>query len=173
MKEVRIMSVRKTSDMKDLPAMNADEVVDILVVEDNDAERDSIVATLRASIPDVHVVSASNGEEALDFLFARGAYAGRAGEDPPRLILLDLAMPGTDGFSVLGQIRSMEPKDALTVAPVVIFTDSQIAGDVRASYRCGANSYILKPLSFKDFTAVVEAVGQYWMDHNRTTDSVI
>jgi DNA-binding NarL/FixJ family response regulator len=77
-------------------------------------------------------------------------------------------MPGSGGFSVLGQIRSIEPEDVLALTPVVIFTDSKATGDISRSYRCGANSYILKPLSFPDFQAVVETVGQYWMTHNRT-----
>jgi two-component system response regulator len=147
--------------------MDNDELIDILVVEDNDSERRSIVAVLQAVMPDVCVASTGNGNEALDFLLARGAWTGRAGEDPPKLILLDLALPGTDGFSLLGQIRSIEPHGALTLAPVVIFTDSVSASDVRESYRCGANSYIIKPLSFPDFQSVVEAIGQYWMAHNK------
>ena len=145
-----------------------DEPVDILVVEDNDSERASIVESLQASIHDVHVVAVHNGTEALDFLFARGAWTDRVGADSPRLILLDLALPGSGGFSVLGQIRALEPQDALTLTPVVIFTDSQAAGDITESYRCGANSYIIKPLSFTDFQAVVETVGQYWMKYNKT-----
>ncbi len=143
--------------------------VDILVVEDNESQRASIVLTLQESIPDVVVTSVRDGPEALDFLFSRGAWADRAGEDPPRLILLDLALPESDGFSVLGQIRSIEREDALTVTPVVVFTDSQSAGDIKESYRCGANSYIIKPLSFSDFQTVVETIGQYWMTHNRTS----
>ena len=69
---------------------------------------------------------------------------------------------------MLGQIRSIAPRDALTLTPVVIFTDSHADADIKESYRCGANSYIIKPLSFPDFQAVVETVGQYWMTHNRT-----
>jgi len=161
------MPIREISDIANHATGIEDDAVDILVVEDNQSERESIVATLRASIPDVQVASASNGEEALDFLLARGAYTKREGEDPPKLILLDLAMPGTNGFSVLGQIRAIKPKDALTLAPVVIFSDSHSESDIRESYECGANSYIIKPLSFLDFRTVVEAVGQYWMDHNK------
>ena len=146
-----------------------DEAVDILVVEDNESERASIVESLRAAIPGVQVVAVHDGTEALDFLFARGNWAERSDADPPKLILLDLQMPGASGFSVLGQIRSLEPQDALTLTPVVIFSDSQDAGDVTKSYRCGANSYIMKPLSYSDFQSVVKTVGQYWMTHNRAS----
>ena len=104
----------------------------------------------------------------MDFLLARPPWSARAGEEPPRLILMDLAMPGTDGFSMLGQIRRIEPENALTLVPVVVFTDSQDESDIRESYRCGANSYIMKPLSFPDFQSVVKAVGKYWMGHNKS-----
>ncbi len=143
-----------------------DEPVDILVVEDNENERTSIVDALRTAIPDVQVVAVHTGTEALDFLFARGDWMDRVGADSPRLILLDLELPGEDGFSVLGQIRSLDTEDALMLTPVVIFSDSQAGGDVTRSYRCGANSYIMKPLSFPDFQIVVKTVGQYWMMHN-------
>ena len=143
--------------------------VDILVVEDNESQRASIVASLEASIEGVQIVSVHDGDAALDFLFGRGAWTGRIEADPPRLILLDLEMPGTDSFSVLGQIRSIEPKGALTLAPVVVFTDSNSASDIQESYRCGANSYIIKPLSFPEFKTIVDTVGQYWMTHNKTS----
>jgi len=146
-----------------------DDPVDILVVEDNDSQRASIVRALQGAIPDVLVLAVRDGPEALDFLFSRGAWSDRVGEDPPKLILLDLELPGSDGFSVLGQIRSIEPKDALTLTPVVIFTDSQASADITLSYRCGANSYIIKPLSFPNFRAIVETIGQYWMTHNRSS----
>ncbi len=143
--------------------------VDILVVEDNETQRASIVESLQNSIPRVHVASVPNGLSALDFLFARGEWNDRDGTDTPKLVLLDLGLPGRDGsLSVLGQIRSIEPQVALTVVPIVIFTDSHDPADIKESYRCGANSYIIKPLSFPDFQKVVETVGQYWMTHNRT-----
>jgi two-component system, response regulator len=151
-----------------LPVTNG-EPVDILVVEDDESQRASIVLALQNSIPDVLVVAVRDGVEALDFLFGRGAWLDRSGEEPPKLILLDLAMPGSDGFSVLGQIRSIEPQDALTLTPIVVFTDSEAAGDITECYRCGANSYIIKPLSFPDFRTVVESVGQYWMTLNRAS----
>jgi CheY-like chemotaxis protein len=147
------------------------ERVDVLVVEDNESERGSIVQTLQSSIRDANVVAVNDGPEAMEFLFGRGNWLHRLGEEPPRLILLDLEMPGTDGFSVLGQIRSLEAlDDSLNLTPVVIFTDSHEAGDVLKSYRCGANSYIIKPLSFPDFQAVVATVGRYWLDHNKAAN---
>jgi two-component system response regulator len=145
-----------------------DEQVDILVVEDNDSERDSIVESLQASIDNVNIVAVHDGAEALDFLFARGEWKVRDGVEPPRLILLDLTLPGSDGFFVLGEIRSLDHKESLKLTPVVIFTDSQAAGYISRGYRCGANSYIVKPLSFPDFQAVVKSIGQYWMTNNKT-----
>ncbi|MDX9972860.1 MAG: response regulator [FCB group bacterium] len=145
------------------------EPVDILVVEDNASQRESIVLALQNAIPDVLVMAVGDGMEALDFLFCRGAWTHRAGDDPPKLILLDLSLPGADGFSVLAQIRSFDTDDALTLTPIVIFSDSEAPGDISKCYRCGANSYIIKPLSFSDFQTIVETVGQYWMTHNETS----
>lgn len=146
-----------------------DEPVDILVVEDDDNERASIVETLQESIENVMVFAVSDGAQALDFLFARGVWAERAGADSPRLILLDLELPGSDGFTVLGQIRAMDPQEALKFTPIVIFTDSHAARDISQSYRCGANSYIMKPMCFPDFKNVVKTIGQYWMAHNKAS----
>lgn len=143
--------------------------VDILVVEDNPSERASIVGALERAIPDVQVASVHDGTQAVDFLFARGAYADRVGEDPPTLVLLDLEMPGADGFSVLAEIRELEPKDALTLTPVVIFTDSMDANSIQKSYRCGANSYVIKPVSSLDFQSIVEKIGYYWMTCNQAS----
>jgi CheY-like chemotaxis protein len=138
-------------------------------VEDNDSERGSIVQTLQSSIRDANIMAVNDGPQALDFLFGRGAWKDRLGEDPPRLVLLDLEMPGVDGLSVLGQIRSLEAsEDCLNLTPVVIFTDSKEPAHVLDSYRCGANSYIIKPLSFPDFQAVVKTVARYWIDHNKS-----
>ena len=142
------------------------EPVDILVVEDNDSQRETIVLALQNSIPDVLVIAVRDGVEALDFLLGRGAWTERHSEIPPRLILMDLAMPGTNGFSVLAQLRALHAHDELTLTPVVIFTDSQATGDVLKSYRCGANSFVRKPLDFSSFQAVVQSVGQYWLKQN-------
>lgn len=148
--------------------MENNGAVDILVVEDNQSQRESIVESLEASLDDVNVVAVADGDEALDFLFARGPWADRVDEEPPRLILLDLQLPGADAFSILGQIRSLEPDDALMLTPVVVFTDSQSDSNTTKCYRCGANSYLIKPLSFNEFRTLVDMVGRYWITHNRT-----
>ncbi len=141
--------------------------VDILVVDDNDSQRASIVLALEKSIPNVVVIAVENGIEALDFLLSRGAWTDRVGEDPPRLIMLDISLPGASGIHLLGQIRSLAPNDTLALTPVVMFTDSRARGDITESYRHGANSYITKPLSVPDFQAVVESVGRYWINQNQ------
>lgn len=147
-----------------------DGPVDILVVDDNENERASIVAVLHAAMSTYRVASARDGVEALDFLFCRGQWSDRNGENPPRLILMDLNMPGEDGFSVLGQIRAVEPQSRLILTPVVIFTDSTASENIAESYRRGANSYITKPLRYEDFQRVVEAIGHYWMRFNRRSN---
>lgn len=143
--------------------------VDILVVEDNDSQRASIVEALKASIHDVSVVAVANGTEALDFLLARDIWCERIGAAPPRLILLDVVMPGSNGVSLLAQIRSLDEEQGLTLVPVVVFTDSGEPGDISRSYRCGANSYVIKPLSYPDFQSVVKTVGNYWLTLNQVT----
>lgn len=141
--------------------------VDILVVEDQDHERAAIVAALEAAVADVNIVAISNGLEALDFLFARGIWENRSTADPPKLIMLDLGLPGADGLTVLTKIRSLDPQDPLALTPIVIFSDSQKSCHLRDSYRGGANSFILKPVHFPDFLAVVEKIGNYWVHHNK------
>ena len=147
--------------------MHYDDPVDVLVVEDSESERNSIVEVLQATLPDIQVVAFDNGTAALDFLFGRGDWTGRVAEDSPSLIMLDLSLPGEDGFFMLGQIRSHGAEDALTLTPVVIFSDSQDPGDITMSRRCGANSYVTKPLRYSEFQTAVKSIGQYWMTRNR------
>ena len=162
------MEEERPSNLEKNPAVahDNDESIDILVVEDDDIQRKSIVAVLRACLLEAKIANVSGGDDALDFLLGRGAWINRAKEIPPKLVLLDLAMPGGDGFSVLTQIRTKESEEAITLTPMVIFSDSQEPNDIRYSYRCGANVYVIKPLSYRDFEAIVKSVGQYWMSIN-------
>lgn len=135
----------------------------ILLVEDNNMD---IVLTLDA-FREAKLKNAINvardGKEALDYLFGRDKYADRAMYPLPNLILLDLKMPGIDGFEVLRQIKST---DVLKRIPVVILTSSKEEGDRALSYDIGANSYLLKPVSFDGFTEVVKKIDDYWFTLN-------
>ena len=136
----------------------------ILLVEDNpdDVELTRIAfAEARIDNP-LHVVG--NGVEALDYLFGRGAHAGRGGEDAPALVLLDLNMPRMDGREVLQSIRAEASTRSL---PVVVMTTSAEPFDVEACYALGANSYIRKPVDFDQFMGAVKQVGMYWLVLNQ------
>jgi two-component system response regulator len=134
--------------------------VEILLVEDNPND---VELTLRAFKKNnftntVHIVR--DGAEALEFLFATGAYADRDINKTPRVILLDLKLPKVDGLEVLRRIKS----DArLRAIPTVMLTSSSEEQDVVESYHLGANSYIVKPVDFQQFTKAIRTFGLYWL----------
>ena len=136
----------------------------ILLVEDNP---DDEALTLRA-LKKNHIVNevfvVRDGADAADFLFGTGAYAGRDITSAPHLILLDLKLPKLDGLEVLRRIRA-DPRTRLL--PVVVLTGSREEQDIAESYSRGANSYIRKPVDFKEFTTVVGQLGLYWLILNQ------
>ena len=105
-----------------------------------------------------------DGAEALDYLFARGAYAGRDPHHLPSIVLLDLNLPKVDGREVLQAIRDNPVTRSL---PVVVMTTSAEPFDVEASYALGVNSYIQKPVDFERFVWAVKQVGLYWLVLNQ------
>ncbi|HEX9582173.1 MAG TPA: response regulator [Gemmatimonadales bacterium] len=140
--------------------MTAPTEVAILLVEDsaNDVE-----LTLRA-LKHVNLANriqvVRDGAEALDFLFARGPYAERAGALLPKVMLLDLKLPKVDGLEVLRQVR----QDAhARVLPVVVLTSSREEPDIKKAYALGVNSYIVKPVEFEAFVKAVSDAGLYWL----------
>jgi two-component system response regulator len=137
-----------------------DRVVEILLVEDNpnDVRLALHAFKLHHLANRIHV--AHDGQEALDFLFQRGAHSDRAANVQPRVILLDLKLPKVDGLEVLRQVKS-DPR--LRVIPVVVLTSSREEQDVVESYRLGVNSYIVKPVDFEQFTEAVRQFGLYWI----------
>lgn len=138
--------------------------VDILLVEDSQEDVDLALHALRFENLANHITIARDGEEALDFLFCRGAFSDRSFENPPKLILLDLKLPKVDGMQVLQQIKG----DARTKSiPVVMMTSSKEERDVMKSYELGVNSYIQKPVEFDDFRRVVKSLGMYWLVINQ------
>jgi two-component system, response regulator len=138
--------------------------LDILLVEDNQDDMDLALHALRREKLANNIYVARDGEEALDFLFCRGAFSHRSFEHPPKLVLLDLKLPKVDGMEVLKQVKS----DARTrTIPVVIMTSSKEERDLVAGYNLGANSYIQKPVDFDQFRETVKSVGLYWLITNQ------
>jgi len=135
----------------------------ILLVEDNEMDVELTLYAFREArlSNSIHVVR--SGEEALDYMFGRGEYEDREKSPLPDLILLDLKMPGIDGHEVLHQIKSTE---GLKRVPVVVLTSSREEGDLQMSYDRGANSYLVKPVSFDGFLEVVQKVSGYWLTLN-------
>ena len=136
----------------------------ILLVEDNPKDEALTLRALRKSNILNDVVVAHDGVEALDYLFATGAYAGRDTTLMPQLTLLDLKMPRIDGLQVLKRIREDERTRRL---PVVVFTSSDEEEDLIRSYELGANSYVRKPVEFSQFVEATKQLGLYWLVLNR------
>ncbi len=135
----------------------------ILLVEDNPMDVELIIDAFKEARLDNKIHTAGNGKEALDFLFGEGKYRDRNQYPLPDIVLLDLKMPGIDGHEVLRQIKGA---DKLKRLPVIILTSSRDEGDRAMSYDNGANSYLVKPVSFDDFLKVVKTVSDYWLTLN-------
>jgi len=135
----------------------------ILLVEDNPNDEALTLRALRKNTIHDRVVVARDGAEALDYLFATGAYQGRSPTDVPRVVLLDLKLPKVDGLEVLRRLRANARTKLL---PVVILTSSNEERDLVAGYGSGANSYIRKPVDFTEFAETVRHLGRYWLQLN-------
>jgi two-component system, response regulator len=136
------------------------EGMEVLLIEDNPADAELTMHALRKENVANRIVHLADGEQALDFLFCRGAYATRSFADPPRVVLLDIKMPRVDGLDVLRAIKG----DARTRSiPVVVMTASREEQDLVQSYQLGVNSYIQKPVDFDRFRDVVRQLGLYWL----------
>lgn len=136
----------------------------ILLADDNPTDAELTIRALEIGGVSQQVVWVQDGEAALHYVFRQGVYAGRLSGNP-KLMLLDLHMPKIDGLDVLAQIKA-DPKTRST--PVVIMSSSDQESDMARSYEAHANSYIVKPVDFKQFTDQVSLLGQYWTRINRT-----
>lgn len=134
--------------------------VEILLVEDNMSDAELIIRSLRKVNLANHLVHVKDGAEALEFVFAKGAYSGRKKDSVPKVILLDIKMPKVDGIEVLRQLKASEDTKLI---PVVIMTSSKEEQDVIRSYRLGVNSFVVKPVEFNDFAKAVSDLGLYWV----------
>ena len=140
----------------------------ILLVEDNPNDEELTLRALRKANIANEVSIARDGQEALDFLFATGKYAGREPTTMPAVVLLDLKLPKLDGIEVLQRIRA-DPHTKLV--PVVVLTSSSEDEDMVRSYQSGANSYVRKPIEFSAFANAVTQLGMYWVLINQIPPS--
>ncbi|HZL11528.1 MAG TPA: response regulator [Prolixibacteraceae bacterium] len=135
----------------------------ILLVEDNPMDVILTMDAFKEAKLKNQINVARDGEEALNYLNGKNQFSDRTLFPIPSLILLDLKMPGIDGFEVLRQIKNTE---ILKRIPVVILTSSKEEGDRALSYDIGANSYLLKPVNFNGFVDVVKKIDDYWFSLN-------
>jgi two-component system response regulator len=140
--------------------MNEPSPIEILLVEDNPQDLELALRALRKGNLTNRIHVARDGAEALEFIFCEGQFAGRKMDDKPKVILLDLKLPKVDGLEVLRRVKSDERCKSI---PVVVLTSSRENSDVEASYRLGANSYIVKPVNFDRFVTAVQELGMYWL----------
>jgi two-component system response regulator len=138
----------------------------VLLADDNATDAELTTRALNIGGVSRNIVWVQDGEAALDYLMRKGQYADRAPGNP-RLMLLDLHMPKIDGLDVLARIKG-DPQ--LRSIPIVIMSSSDQESDMIRSYEKHANSYIVKPVDFKQFTEQVSTLGLYWMKVNRTLE---
>jgi two-component system response regulator len=138
--------------------------VEILLVEDSPADAEMTIRALKKVNLANKLVHLQNGEEALNFLFAREEYSDRVAASVPKVILLDIKMPKVDGIEVLRRIKENEMTKKI---PVIIMTSSKEEQDIITSYSLGVNSYIVKPVDFEGFAKAVSQLGMYWLLMNQ------
>ncbi len=133
--------------------------IEIILVEDNPADAELIMRTLRKHNLANHVRLAKDGAEALQMIFGNGG-CGIKPDEAPKVVLLDIKLPKVDGLEVLRRLKSDEcTKDI----PVVMLTSSNQEQDIKAAYELGANSFVTKPIRFDEFAKVVADLGVYWL----------
>jgi len=145
--------------------MNDPTAVEILIVEDNPNDAELALRALKKNNLANNVALVTDGEEALDFMFARGKYSDRKPGSGPRIVLLDLKLPKVDGLEVL---RAIKADMRTQMIPVVVLTSSKEEKDLIESYKLGVNSYIQKPVAFDKFVDAVKEIGYYWLLMNQS-----
>jgi CheY-like chemotaxis protein len=133
----------------------------ILLVDDDEEDLQMTIEALKESRLGNDLRVARDGEELMDYLLHRGAYADPADAPVPGLILLDLNMPKKDGREALGEIKT---DAALRKIPVIVLTTSKAEEDIFRSYDLGVNSFISKPVTFAGLAEAMKIVGQYWFE---------
>ncbi|NCI47979.1 response regulator [Sediminibacterium soli] len=145
--------------------MITQQPVDVLLVEDDAFDAELIIREIKKHGVINNLVHLRDGEEALNFIFPEQETPERTKRVLPKLILLDIKMPKVNGFEVLERIKM---DDQLRKIPIVILTSSKESPDISRGYALGANSYIVKPVSFDKFSATIKELGFYWLLVNQT-----
>jgi two-component system response regulator len=140
--------------------------VELLLVEDNLNDAELIIRALKKNNLGNSIAHLSDGEEALDYIFARGKFSRRNIADRPKVILLDLKMPKVNGLEVLRSIKSDERTRSI---PIIVMTSSKENSDIAECYKLGVNSYVVKPVNFENFSRAAAEVGYYWLLVNQNT----
>jgi CheY-like chemotaxis protein len=141
--------------------------IDILIVEDNPHDLELTLRALRKRGLVNRITTLMDGADALDFLFARGAWAHRDAADTPAVVFLDLKLPKIDGIEVLRQLKADERTRTI---PIVVVTSSAEDRDRLESYSLGVNSFVVKPIEFEAFMKTIADLGFYWLAVNRRPD---
>jgi two-component system response regulator len=136
----------------------------ILLVEDNPKDLKLTLRALQGRQLATRIDVARDGQEALDYLFCQGPHVNRSFQHPPRLVLLDLKLPGVDGMEVLRAVKS-DPRTK--TIPVVILTSSREEKDLVEGYNLDVNAYIQKPIDFDEFRQTVDQIGVFWLVVNQ------
>ena len=130
----------------------------LLLVEDNIYDAELIMTGLEENNLANKLIHVRDGEEALDYLYCRGKFAGRM-DGNPAVVLLDLNLPKVNGLEVL---RQMKTDAGIKLIPVVILTSSREDKDVIEGYALGTNGYVVKPIDFHEFVDTIKQLGAFW-----------
>ncbi len=138
---------------------------EVLLVEDNPNDAELTLFALAKENLAEKVFVVKDGEEAMNFIFAKGQYESMKKAPQLKLILLDLKLPKLNGFEVLQAIRENEK---LNTTPVVILSSSAVDNDIKKAYTIGANSYLVKPINFREHASTITEAVKYWLKFNKT-----
>jgi CheY-like chemotaxis protein len=138
----------------------------LLVAEDNPDDALLLERALKRTGSCFQMVQVHSGEDVIAYLKGTGAFGDRRKHPTPKVVLLDLKMPRTDGFAVLEWRQAVEAAKNL---PVVVFSSSSLRQDIQRAYALGANSYVVKPTAPERLERMVEALHAWWIDFNAST----
>ena len=140
------------------------EPIVILLVEDEEAHAEIVRRNFERCRMANRLIHVTDGQAALDYLYQRNGFSAPAESPRPGVILLDLRLPKVDGLEVL---KTMKADPKLKTIPVVILTTSKAEADMVKAYESHANSYLVKPVDFMQFTKLMETFGYYWLAWNQ------